>query len=612
MQYSNNNNNNFNNNFLDKYLHVAEKPSVAKEVSRILSKNSLRNRQSLSNFNPNYDFEFTLQNGEKKQFTFTSVLGHLMEKNFEEKVSRWELITIPELFRAEILTNPKKDCIKVIQNIQKEIQNSSTLVIWTDCDREGENIGFEVIKICQEKKYRLNIFRANFSALTHTDIFGAIYNLGLPNKNLSDAVECRMKLDLLIGSVFTRFQTLLFKDIFYQRGTNEFKEAKSISYGPCLFPTLYFIVERHDQIRKHKSEDYFFIEMAIEFKNEVFFSKENNENFGNNNNNNNPLKNNANLCDKDYPCIIFNWNITEKIFDFKKVKEKFEKIQQEKFAYVKNCTKKHAKKYKPWPMNTIDFTRKATKILKIGGALAMEIAETLYQKGFISYPRTETQIYPEKLNFFELINEQKKSENWGNYAQKILEKNDFFPSKGKSDDKSHPPIYPLKILRDEDIEDILKNDRRKEFKFPLMKKVYELVSRHFIATFSEDAQGEETEIFVGIGTEMFHKKGLIVTNKGYLGVYPYEKWSENELPQFFEGQSFPLAVINDKEFLKEFEDEFHYAPNEKINRFHRYVNHCTTTAPEYLTESDLISLMDLNGIGTDATIAEHIKNVQEK
>ena len=51
----------------------------------------------------------------------------------------------------------------------------------------------------------------------------------------------------------------------------------------------------------------------------------------------------------------------------------------------------------------------------------MEIAEKLYQKGLISYPRTETTVFNPSMNLTAFIEEQKKSQIWGNYANRILD-----------------------------------------------------------------------------------------------------------------------------------------------------------------------------------------------
>ena len=87
--------------------------------------------------------------------------------------------------------------------------DATDLVIWTDCDREGEAIGFDIINVCQAQKPGLDVYRAHFSTLTREDLERAAMNLVRPNKNLADAVNVRQEVDLRIGASFTRFQTLL-------------------------------------------------------------------------------------------------------------------------------------------------------------------------------------------------------------------------------------------------------------------------------------------------------------------------------------------------------------------------------------------------------------------
>ena len=79
------------------------------------------------------------------------------------------------------------------------------MIIWTDCDREGEAIGFDIIDICVQTKQNLDVYRAKFSALTKEDLENAATNLERPKKSLSDAVKVRQEIDLRIGDSFTRF-----------------------------------------------------------------------------------------------------------------------------------------------------------------------------------------------------------------------------------------------------------------------------------------------------------------------------------------------------------------------------------------------------------------------
>lgn len=79
------------------------------------------------------------------------------------------------------------------------------LIIWTDCDREGENIGFEIIDCCKEVKPTIKIYRARFSEITKPSVERALQNLDVPNECLNNAVNVRSELDLRIGISIIKF-----------------------------------------------------------------------------------------------------------------------------------------------------------------------------------------------------------------------------------------------------------------------------------------------------------------------------------------------------------------------------------------------------------------------
>lgn len=111
--------------------------------------------------------------------------------------------------------------------------------------------------------------------------------------------------------------------------------------------------------------------------------------------------------------------------------------------------------------------------------------------------------------------------------------------------------------------------------------------RRFLACCSEDAKGESTTVEIEYGDETFFTNGVIVLERNYLDVYPYEKWTSSQpLPRFNLHETFEPTEAN--------------------------ITEGETTAPGYLTEPELISLMDANGIGTDATMAEHIAKIKER
>ena len=130
------------------------------------------------------------------------------------------------------------------------------------------------------------------------------------------------------------------------------------------------------------------------------------------------------------------------------------------------------------------------------------------------------------------------------------------PRQGKKDDKAHPPIHPTNHAGN------LQGDE---------KKVYEYVTRRFLACCSKDAIGFETTVTVVAGGEYFSATGLIVLERNYLEVYPYDKWNGKNLPDFEVGQRFRPSIIELREGR--------------------------TQRPKLLTEADLVGLMDKHGIG---------------
>lgn len=222
-----------------------------------------------------------------------------------------------------------------------------------------------------------------------------------------------------------------------------------------------------------------------------------------------------------------------------------------------------------------------------------QVAEALYTKGFISYPRTETDQFDKGIDLKKLVEKQLPDNNWGQYARGLVDQiSDYVdisanlhppslldggfrtPRSGRHNDRAHPPIHPVCWVSPT----VLSANE---------KKVYEFVVRRFLACCSEDAKGQTSEVEIQYGDEFFHAKGLIVLERNYLEVYVYDKWeSSQQLPDFRMGELFEPSEAQ--------------------------IFDGKTTPPNYLTEPELIGLMDANGIGTDATMAEHIAKIKER
>lgn len=112
--------------------------------------------------------------------------------------------------------------------LQTQSRSASILILWLDCDREGEAICDEVRSVCLESNPRMHVYRAKFSTVLPGEINRALWSLGRVNENLVQAVQARSEIDLRVGAAFTRFQTLRLQKKF-----DEFSGGGVISYGPC-------------------------------------------------------------------------------------------------------------------------------------------------------------------------------------------------------------------------------------------------------------------------------------------------------------------------------------------------------------------------------------------
>ncbi|KAG5297252.1 DNA topoisomerase III [Histoplasma ohiense] len=519
-----------------KILCVAEKPAIARVVAQHLSGGSSRAVSIRGNvFVKNYEFDFTFAPPWGQcSVIMTSVLGHLTNLDFDSQYRGWNSCPPGRLFDAPVVDSVAKDNLTIAENIRTLARNSKALFIWTDCDREGEHIGTEVRYQARKSNPRIEIKRARFSNTERAHILQAATNPIELDDRQANAVAARIELDLRIGAAFTRLQTIQLKSL------GGVLEDRVISYGSCQFPTLGFVVDRYFRVKNFKPEKFWTIKVSHV---------------------------------RDGKTVNFLWRRVH-LYDRAAVVILFERCLTSKTAKVTKVHKKPTRKWRPLPLTTVDLQMMGSRYLRMDSQKVMKIAETLYTKGFISYPRTETDQFDKGIDLKKLIEKQIPSENWGQYAQRLINGSFTQPRAGHHNDKAHPPIHPVIFAAPT----VLSNDER---------LVYEFVTRRFLACCSEDAKGESTEVEIKYGDEIFHTHGLLVLERNYLDVYVYDKWeSSQEIPPFTLGEVFEPteAKITDGK----------------------------TVAPGYLTEPELIGLMDANGIGTDATMADHIAKIKER
>ncbi|UKZ88380.1 uncharacterized protein TrAFT101_004138 [Trichoderma asperellum] len=516
-------------------LCVAEKPSISKAVAGHLSGGSFSTHNTRNKFIKNYSFDFDFgQPWGSSSVTMTCVTGHLTNVEFTNEYNNWSHPPPESLFTAPIVKNVHDDKKDIAKNIADQAKYARLLVIWTDCDREGEHIGQEIVDAAKVGNAAIQVKRARFSNVERAHVLSAARRLVELDEKQVNAVSARIELDLRIGYAFTRFIT------------NNLKHLGGpladlvLSYGSCQFPTLGFVVDRYFRVKNFVPEPFWGISLTH---------------------------------NKEGKQVRFSW-ARNRLFDRMTTVLLYERCLDAKKAKVTKVQEKPTRKFKPLPLTTVELQKAATRLLRMSGQQAMTIAEGLYNKGFISYPRTETDRFDKGMNLRALVQKQTTDQRWGPFAQGLVNGGFQQPREGKHDDKAHPPIHPIAHVAPS----ALTYDEG---------RLYEYVTRRFLACCSEDAKGMATDIELQFGDEFFSTRGVIVLERNYLDVYVYENWNNTtELPKFTVGEQFE--------------------PTEAM------MTEGKTSAPNYLTEADLIALMDANGIGTDATMAEHIQKIQDR
>ncbi|CAK8567137.1 unnamed protein product [Lathyrus sativus] len=511
---------------LPKVLMVAEKPSIALSIATALSHGQMSTRRGSTEVHE-FDGRFL---GAPARFKVTSVIGHVFSVDFHGKYQDWATTDPLDLFQAQVIKTESNPKAHICKHLKQEARGCHYLVLWLDCDREGENICFEVI---ESTGFKINdVYRARFSSVTEKDVLNALANLVRPNRDEAMAVDARQEIDLKVGVAFTRFQTSFFQ------GKYGNLDARVISYGPCQTPTLGFCVQRYLQINTFKPEKFWSLHPYI--------------------------------IQSGYE-ILLEWQ-RSKLFDIN-VAMMFQKlVAEDGILEVTDISEKQETKGRPVGLNTVNLLKVASSALGFGPQTAMQLAERLYTQGFISYPRTESTAYPPSFDFRGALSAQKNNPTWGNYVEGLLTSGYQKPRSG-TDVGDHPPITPMRSAS----EDMLGNDAW---------KLYQYICQYFIGTVSPDCKYVRKKVEFSVGGESFHCTGQHVITKGFTAIMPWLAINDKSIPSFTKGQKI------------------------KVSKVELYEGN--TTPPDFLTESELISLMEKNGIGTDASIPVHINNICER
>ncbi len=528
---------------------IAEKPSVAKNIADALK---IKGRQD----------GYYEGNG----YIITWAFGHLMQlydaKDYDEKMARWNMENfpfIPANFRYKVKSDPrnkeKEDLgarkqLKIIYNLIK--RNDVEMVISAcDYDREGQIIGDTIIYNLKTQK---QVYRLLLNEWTPDEVLKGLQQMK-PNtemRPLQDAGIGRQWADWVIGINLTSVATLK-----YQKG-----KGKALNIGRVLLPTLKIIYDRDREIENFKPEEYF--KLAATFKTQDGEAYEG----------------------------TYVENEEDK-FSNKEHLEKIQEAMKDPSAIIADKQVERKKEYPPYLFNLSNLQGFITSKFKGWTSdKVLKVAQSLYEKKYITYPRTASVVLEESLvgktaKVLENITRGLPYENEVKFSKL---KRVFDNSKVESHSAIIPTyLLPKSLTKDEEI-------------------VYHAIKNRLIMQFMPIAEHEETKIMTKMSNldtkGVFVSKGRVQLVEGWRKVEKIES-KDNVLP---------LVKVHD---LVEMVD-------------HKLTSHATKP-PKHHTEKTLLRVMETCGkgqgdeeseemmaailsgysIGTPATRAETIKKLKD-
>ncbi|MBI2625062.1 MAG: type I DNA topoisomerase [Candidatus Nealsonbacteria bacterium] len=419
---------------------------------------------------------------------------------------------------------------KIIQSLKKEAKKADLLIFATDEDREGESISWHLWQILNPENYQ----RIVFHEITKQAIKDSLKNPRGIDQNLVDAQQARRILDRIVGYKLSPF---LWKKI-----------ARHLSAGRVQSVAVRLVVEKEREIENFKPQEYWSI--IANLKSQISNLK--NDEFE------------ATLIRKDEK-LIPKLGI--------KTKEEAENIIKDldgaEYKII-GIERKEIKRNPFPPFTTSTLQQAAWKKLHFPARLTMSIAQNLYEKGLITYHRTDS------LNLSDLsLSAAKKFiiENYGNnYWPGFFGK---YKTKARGAQEAHEAIRPS--YPDKTPSSCKLNETQ--------LKLYDLIWRRFIASQMSRAGFDSTKIEIEAKNHVFQANGSVLRFDGFLKVYPI-KFEETELP-----------------FLK---------ANEILDLVKLTPSQHFTQPPARYTEATLIKALEQNGIGRPSTYAPIISTIQER
>ena len=514
---------------------LAEKPSVGREIARVLK---CKNNKG----------SYIEGNGYIVTWAFGHLVGLMDPEGYGDKYKKWSMETLPMLPKPMKLTVLKKTS-KQYNEVKKQLLRNDVeeIIIATDAGREGELVARWII---DKSGVRKKIKRLWISSQTDKAILDGFKNLkdGRAYDNLYKAAVCRAEADWLVGLNVTRALTC--------------KYNAQLSAGRVQSPTLAMIVNREEEIKNFKPEDYYNLKALTDKFTLSWVSPKGNSN-------------------------IFKEEVAKSILDKTK----------NSTGEVIDVTKSRKKKYSPALYDLTELQRDANKIWGYSAKQTLNIMQRLYENyKLLTYPRTDSRYISSDI--LPTIPDRLRGISVGEYrayADKLLKQgvkgNKSFVDNSKVSD--HHAIIPteeklnLGVLSSEE------------------KNIYNLVVKRFLSVMLPPYEYEQTTIKVNINGEIFLAKGNITLEKGWKALYQREDLDDEDGTQ-----ELPTLKVNDKLNIRKIElIKKQTTPPGRFNEGtllsamenpHKYINVGKDAAK---------TLGETGGLGTVATRADIIEKL---
>ncbi len=503
-------------------LMISEKPDAMRRIAEALAdKGSLKKFESRDRV---AWYEFVRKG---KKHVVVCAVGHLF--NLSPVKKGW---TYP-IFDAEWVPSFKvrKESAfseKYYRVVESAGRGASDYIVCTDYDTEGSLIGNNVLQfIFSAKDGR----RMKFSTLTKDELVDSYENASEHlDFNQIEMGLTRHKLDWLYGINITRALTLAMKAAA-DRG------FAILSSGRVQSPTLAILYKKELEIGKFVPKPFWQLEAKAR-------------------------------ADKTELIAVYE---KDRVWDEKEAKRVADSCKG-KDGIVKKITKRKYKQKPPVPFNTTDLQSEAYSQFKYSPRQTMSIAETLYQAGYISYPRSSSQKLPPSIGYGKIIKALSALKEYSKFAQELLAK-ELRPNEGPREDPAHPAVYPTN-----EVPAKLSGQQ---------KNIYDLIVRRFLAVFGEDATRESMAVDIDVNGNVFIASGHRTIEEGWTKFYAkYLAFEEQILPELKEGQR--IEIIKIDVFAKE------------------------TQPPGRFSQGSIVKEMEDRNLGTRATRAEILQTLYDR